>query len=112
MAGTNYEGTARGKVVVITGASSGLGLETAKQLARQGAEIVMVVRDQTRGEQARTQFARIATGRPPCWCSPTCRFKPRYTARRTRSKPATTAWTSLSTTPATRSTPATKAPTP
>ena len=30
----------RGKVVVITGASSGLGLETAKQLASRGAEIV------------------------------------------------------------------------
>src|SRR5262249_26303636 len=65
MAGTNYEGTARGKVVVITGASSGLGLETAKQLARQGAEIVMVLRDQPLGEHPRTQLARIRTGSPP-----------------------------------------------
>jgi NAD(P)-dependent dehydrogenase (short-subunit alcohol dehydrogenase family) len=62
--GTTVEGAARGKVVVITGASSGLGLETAKQLARQGAEIVMVVRDHTRGEQARTQISQVATGKP------------------------------------------------
>jgi NAD(P)-dependent dehydrogenase (short-subunit alcohol dehydrogenase family) len=55
----------RGKVVVITGASSGLGLETAKQLATEGGEIVMVVRDQTRGERARAQIVRVATGKPP-----------------------------------------------
>jgi NAD(P)-dependent dehydrogenase (short-subunit alcohol dehydrogenase family) len=54
-----------GEVVVITGASSGIGLETAKQLATQGAEIVMVARDRTRGEQARTQVAQVGTGKPP-----------------------------------------------
>jgi NAD(P)-dependent dehydrogenase (short-subunit alcohol dehydrogenase family) len=53
------------KVVVITGASSGLGLETAKQLAGQGGEIVMIVRDQARGERARSQVAEAATGSPP-----------------------------------------------
>jgi retinol dehydrogenase 12 len=58
-------GAVRGKVVVITGASSGLGLQTAKQLANEGGEIVMVIRDQTRGERARAQIARIATGKPP-----------------------------------------------
>jgi NAD(P)-dependent dehydrogenase (short-subunit alcohol dehydrogenase family) len=56
---------ARGKVAVITGASRGVGLETAKQLGSQGAEIVMVVRDQTRGELARSQVAEVATGKPP-----------------------------------------------
>jgi NAD(P)-dependent dehydrogenase (short-subunit alcohol dehydrogenase family) len=50
---------------VLTGASSGLGLETAKQLASQGAEMVMVARNQTRGDQARSQVAEVATGRPP-----------------------------------------------
>jgi retinol dehydrogenase 12 len=58
-------GVLRGKVVVITGASSGLGLETAKQLASEGGEIVMVIRDQTRGERARAQIAQIATGKTP-----------------------------------------------
>jgi NAD(P)-dependent dehydrogenase (short-subunit alcohol dehydrogenase family) len=55
----------RGKVVVITGASSGLGYETAKQLAASGAEVVMISRDRKRGEQARTQVAEVATGSPP-----------------------------------------------
>jgi len=61
----DFEGTVRGKVVVITGASSGIGLETAKQLAAKGAEIVMVVRDEGRSEQARTQIAAAAAGKPP-----------------------------------------------
>ncbi|MDQ6775632.1 MAG: SDR family NAD(P)-dependent oxidoreductase [Actinomycetota bacterium] len=55
----------RNKVVVVTGASSGLGLETGKQLASSGAEIVMICRDQTRGEQAQSQVAEVAAGKPP-----------------------------------------------
>jgi NAD(P)-dependent dehydrogenase (short-subunit alcohol dehydrogenase family) len=50
---------------VITGASSGLGLESAKQLARQAAEVVMIVRDRTRGERARSRVAEVGTGKPP-----------------------------------------------
>jgi NAD(P)-dependent dehydrogenase (short-subunit alcohol dehydrogenase family) len=60
-----HDRSVRGKVVVVTGASSGLGLEVAKQLASQGAEIVMVCRDRTRGERARAQVAQVATGEPP-----------------------------------------------
>jgi len=56
---------ARDEVIVITGASSGVGLETARQLAGQGGEIVMIVRDQARGEHARSQIAEAATGKPP-----------------------------------------------
>jgi len=41
-----------GKTVVITGASSGIGLETARALAGMGARIVMVVRNRDRGERA------------------------------------------------------------
>jgi NAD(P)-dependent dehydrogenase (short-subunit alcohol dehydrogenase family) len=55
----------RNKVVVVTGASSGLGLETAKQLARGDAEVVMICRDQVRGARARSQVAGVATGNPP-----------------------------------------------
>jgi NAD(P)-dependent dehydrogenase (short-subunit alcohol dehydrogenase family) len=56
---------ARDKVIVITGASSGVGLETATQLAGQGGEIVMIARDQARGEHARSQVAEAATGKSP-----------------------------------------------
>ena len=52
----------RDKVIVITGASSGLGLETARQLAGQGGQIVMIARDQARGEHARSRVAVAATG--------------------------------------------------
>jgi NAD(P)-dependent dehydrogenase (short-subunit alcohol dehydrogenase family) len=55
----------RPKIVVITGASSGMGLETAKQLAGQGAEIVMICRDEMRGGQAQSQIAGLATGPSP-----------------------------------------------
>ena len=41
-----------GKTVVITGASAGIGLETARGLAARGARIVMVVRSRERGEAA------------------------------------------------------------
>lgn len=42
----------QGNTVVITGASSGIGLETARSLAAKGARIVMVVRSKERGEAA------------------------------------------------------------
>jgi len=55
----------RDKVIVITGSSSGLGLETARQLAGQGGEIVMIVRDQAGGEHAHSQVADAAAGKSP-----------------------------------------------
>ena len=51
------------KTVIITGASSGIGLATARELARQGALIVMVCRDAQRGEAARKEVAAVAAGR-------------------------------------------------
>jgi NAD(P)-dependent dehydrogenase (short-subunit alcohol dehydrogenase family) len=42
-----------GKRVLITGASSGIGLAAATGLARMGAEVLMHVRDEGRGEAAR-----------------------------------------------------------
>jgi NAD(P)-dependent dehydrogenase (short-subunit alcohol dehydrogenase family) len=50
----------RGKVCVITGATSGIGLETAKELGAMGARLVLVARNRQRGEAA--QQALVASG--------------------------------------------------
>lgn len=48
----------RAKICIITGSNSGIGKETAIALARMGARIVMVVRDQERGEKARREIVK------------------------------------------------------
>lgn len=41
-----------GKTAIVTGATSGLGLETALALGRSGAHVVLTARDTTKGDQA------------------------------------------------------------
>lgn len=48
-----------GKVCLVTGASSGLGMATALALARRGASLVLVSRSRQRGEAARDRIARL-----------------------------------------------------
>ena len=42
-----------GRTAVVTGANSGIGLPTARELAGHGADVTLAVRDRARGEQAR-----------------------------------------------------------
>ena len=47
-----------GRIAVVTGANSGIGLETARVLARKGAHVVPAVRNREKGEAARADITR------------------------------------------------------
>ena len=54
----------KGKVVVITGATSGIGEVAAQRLAGMGARIVLVARDTARGQKTLTRLPSIGSGSP------------------------------------------------
>jgi NAD(P)-dependent dehydrogenase (short-subunit alcohol dehydrogenase family) len=56
----------QGKVVVVTGATSGIGEVAAQRLAERGARIVLVARDKTRGEAALARLQRGDANRSHC----------------------------------------------
>src|SRR3569623_976626 len=50
----------KGKVAIVTGANSGLGLETSAELAKAGATVIMACRDPKRAEGALADVRRRA----------------------------------------------------
>ena len=54
----------KGKVVVITGATSGIGEVAAQRLAGMGARIVLVARHAARGQKTLTRLPSIGSGKP------------------------------------------------
>ena len=56
-----------GKTVLVTGASSGLGLHVAIQCAQLGAEVVMTARDERRGEAAAAEARSRSRSKAVSW---------------------------------------------
>lgn len=50
--------TMTGKTCIVTGANAGIGREIARGLSRRGATVVLVCRDQNRGEAALKDIAK------------------------------------------------------
>nr|CAH0100460.1 unnamed protein product [Daphnia galeata] len=67
--GIRYEGKEKldGKIVIITGATDGIGKETAKDLAKRGAKVFMASRDMKKCEEIRKEFV-LESGNKYIYC--------------------------------------------
>lgn len=54
-----------GRTTVVTGATSGLGLESSLALAKAGARVLMAARNAEKAERVRADVAEVATGPEP-----------------------------------------------
>jgi NAD(P)-dependent dehydrogenase (short-subunit alcohol dehydrogenase family) len=50
------------RIALVTGANRGLGLETSRQLARLGLEVVMTARDEAKGREAWGRVVDVSSG--------------------------------------------------
>ena len=89
----------RGRVAVVTGANSGLGLVIARELARKGASVVMACRDMGKGRAAAEQIrAQVPDAQAGAQRARSGQPGVGRELRRALSMAPTTAWTSCSTT--------------
>ena len=49
-------------MIIITGANTGIGVETAKELAKAGAQVVLACRDELRGKEAENLVNQVRLG--------------------------------------------------
>jgi len=61
----NVKPAMQGRTCLVTGANSGIGKAAALDLARMGATVVLLCRDQARGEATQAEVASLAAGMPP-----------------------------------------------
>ena len=54
----------QGKICLVTGANSGIGLVTARELSAQGAQVLMICRSQAKGEAAAAEIEQATGARP------------------------------------------------
>ncbi|GAA2096551.1 SDR family NAD(P)-dependent oxidoreductase [Streptomyces albiaxialis] len=59
---TTTESRLTGRVFLVTGASSGLGLATARELAARGGQVILAVRDEAKGRRAADGIAAAHPG--------------------------------------------------
>jgi NAD(P)-dependent dehydrogenase (short-subunit alcohol dehydrogenase family) len=63
-------GDQSGRTALITGANSGIGLETARELARKGATVILACRNSERAEAARADITASLTDPHPAGARP------------------------------------------
>ena len=76
-------------VIVLTGATNGLGLLAALELARKGARLALVVRNQAKAGALRTEIEQAAPGAEVDFFPADLSLLPKFPGQADRSTPAT-----------------------